>query len=216
MKIVITGHKTGLGEYVSDAMIAQGHTVNGYSRSTGYDINDPDVRDTILLENLDADLFFNNAYGRMQNIEFDDMPNHWKRGENGQLKLLEQFCDAWKGRTDKYILHSGSKIVYKNIQKIKQVKTYRIDKMDCTTLIKTYTDIGLGPNICDFSMGMFDTPMADVWPDYFIRGKVEDYGKTMVMFINNKESIWPKEAVFDNPGRVEFGPVELAKREGWL
>jgi hypothetical protein len=215
MKIVITGHKTGLGEYVSDAMIAQGHTVTGYSRSTGYDINDADVRDTILLENLDADLFFNNAYGRMQ-VDFDDMPNHWKRGENGQLKLLEQFCNAWKGRTDKYILHSGSKIVYKNIQKIKQVKTYRIDKMDCTKLIKTYTDIGLGPNICDFSMGMFDTPMADVWPDYFIRGKVEDYGKTMVMFINNKEIIWPKEAVFDNPGRVEFGPVELAKREGWL
>ena len=215
MKIVITGHKTGLGEYVSDAMIAEGHTVKGYSRSTGYDINDADVRDAILLENLDADLFFNNAYGRMQ-IDFDDMPNHWKRGENGQLKLLEQFCDAWKGRTDKYILHSGSKIVYKNIQRIKQAKAYRIDKMDCTKLIKTYTDIGLGPNICDFSMGMFDTPMADVWPDYFIRGKVEDYGKTMVMFINNKESIWPKEVVFDNPGRVEFGPVELAKREGWL
>ena len=194
MKIVITGHKTGLGEYVSDAMIAEGHTVKGYSRSTGYDINDADVRDAILLENLDADLFFNNAYGRMQ-IDFDDMPNHWKRGENGQLKLLEQFCDAWKGRTDKYILHSGSKIVYKNIQRIKQAKAYRIDKMDCTKLIKTYTDIGLGPNICDFSMGMFDTPMADVWPDYFIRGKVEDYGKTMVMFINNKESIWPKEVV---------------------
>lgn len=213
MKIVITGHKTGLGEYVSDAMIAQGHTVKGYSRSTGYDINDPDARDTILLENLDADVFFNNAYGRLVDIEFEDQPNHWKRGENGQLKLLEQFCDAWKGRTDKYILHSGSKIVYKNIQKIKQVKTYRIDKMDCTALIKTYTD---GPNICDFSMGMFDTPMADVWPDYFNRGKVEDYGKTMVMFLNNKEIIWPKEAVFDNPGRIEFGPLELAKREGWV
>ena len=213
MKIVITGHRTGLGEYVSDAMIAQGHTVKGYSRSTGHDINDADVRDAILLENLDADIFFNNAYGRIDHVDFDDMPNHWKRGENGQLKLLEQFCDAWKGRTDKYILHSGSKIVYKNIQKIKQIKTYRIDKMDCTALIKTYKE---GPNICDFSMGMFDTPMADVWPDYFNRGKVEDYGKTMVMFMNNKESIWPSEAVFDNPGRVELGPLELAKREGWL
>jgi hypothetical protein len=63
---------------------------------------------------------------------------------------------------------------------------------------------------------MFDTPMADMWPDYFIRGDVEDYGQQLVMFIDNKETIWPREAVFDNPGRKEYGPYEIAQMEGSL
>lgn len=58
MKIVITGHTSGLGKAIYDHY-KHDHTVIGLSRSNGYDIRS---NDAIVNVASTADIFFNNAY----------------------------------------------------------------------------------------------------------------------------------------------------------
>jgi nucleoside-diphosphate-sugar epimerase len=91
MKIAITGHTQGLGlafcNYFKD------HEVIGFSRSGGYDIVDPTVRNKILQELQGADIFINNAYN-----DFDD----------SQLQLLISAYNLWQG-TNKVIVNISSR-----------------------------------------------------------------------------------------------------------
>ena len=58
MKIVITGHTSGLGKAIYDHY-KHDHTVIGLSRGNGYDIRS---NDAIVNVASTADIFFNNAY----------------------------------------------------------------------------------------------------------------------------------------------------------
>ena len=60
MKIVITGHTSGIGKCLYDKFITFGHEVIGVSRTTGYDLNTDVDRVVELAEN--CDLFVNNCY----------------------------------------------------------------------------------------------------------------------------------------------------------
>lgn len=68
MKIVITGHTSGVGEATFSLLKSLGHTVIGLSRSNNYDINDVDrVVNKIIAE--DPDVFINNAYSKNTQTE---------------------------------------------------------------------------------------------------------------------------------------------------
>lgn len=63
MNITITGHTSGLGLAIYNAMLARGHNVRGFSRSCGWDISTQaeEIGDIV----SESDLFFNNAHYRV-------------------------------------------------------------------------------------------------------------------------------------------------------
>lgn len=91
MKVSVTGHTKGIGKSLYDKFQEQGHTVIGFSASTGFDIGDPTTIKEILDFSLDCDIFINNAYH-----------------PTGQTVLLKEFISAWNG-TDKLIINICSK-----------------------------------------------------------------------------------------------------------
>jgi hypothetical protein len=60
VKIVITGHTSGLGKGLYDHFLNQGHEVFGLSRSNGFDISDNFEQVVDICS--ECDLFINNAY----------------------------------------------------------------------------------------------------------------------------------------------------------
>lgn len=67
MKVLITGHTSGIGKSLLEHYKNKGHTVIGMSRSNGYDITKD--QDKIIKESKDADLFINNATSDMAQLE---------------------------------------------------------------------------------------------------------------------------------------------------
>ena len=75
MKIAITGHTKGIGKACHD-LLSEDHEVTGFSRSNGYDINDPE---SIFSSAKDSDVFINNAYsGTAQSALFDIFFQDWE------------------------------------------------------------------------------------------------------------------------------------------
>lgn len=91
MKIAITGHTDGIGKAIAEACEAAGHEVVGFSRATGYHL----FKDMKLVADAaeDCDVFVNNRY-----TYFD----------TGQLEMLYQMFELWKGE-DKRIINIGSR-----------------------------------------------------------------------------------------------------------
>jgi NAD(P)-dependent dehydrogenase (short-subunit alcohol dehydrogenase family) len=87
MKVAITGHTRGIGKSLSKIF----PDFLGFSRSNGYDINDPVARQRILAESIDCDVFVNNAH-----CDF------------GQQYLLYDFWEAWQSK-NKIIVNIGSR-----------------------------------------------------------------------------------------------------------
>lgn len=65
MKIVITGHTSGIGKALYDLLIAQGHTVVGLSRSNGFDLSLN--LNMFMLDNWDV--YINNAQYEFKQTE---------------------------------------------------------------------------------------------------------------------------------------------------
>jgi len=61
VKVAITGHTQGLGKALFDIY----DNSMGFSRSNGFDINDPDP---IVKASLDCDIFINNAWDKFAQI----------------------------------------------------------------------------------------------------------------------------------------------------
>ena len=89
MKVAITGHTQGIGQALSSVFQQYGHEVIGFSRSNGFDISNPQARQSMLSYNVDV--FINNAYH-----------------PTGQTELLKELIDRW-GHTDTLIIHMSSK-----------------------------------------------------------------------------------------------------------
>lgn len=84
MKIVITGHTSGLGKAIYDHFSKAGHEVTGLSRSTGHDLST--LTDDILSIAGSADLFFNNAYvGHTQSVLLKSLYNTVRTVTSGSM-----------------------------------------------------------------------------------------------------------------------------------
>lgn len=91
MKIAITGHTQGIGLAIANHFNT--HTILGFSRANGYDINQPEARARILSQIADCDMFVNNAYGDK---------------DNSQLLLLIAVHELWRD-TNRTIVNISSR-----------------------------------------------------------------------------------------------------------
>jgi NADP-dependent 3-hydroxy acid dehydrogenase YdfG len=89
MKVAITGHTSGIGQGLCQHFQAQGHEVQGFSRSNGYTL--PDTISKVLVKSLSCDIFVNNA-----------IPI------NSQIVLLEKLWSKWHTQKNKTIVVIGS------------------------------------------------------------------------------------------------------------
>jgi hypothetical protein len=154
MKIVITGHTRGIGKALADVFSAGGHTVIGFSKSTGFDIGDPGIIKEIADRSTDCDVFINNAFHYL-----------------GQFDLLKEMINRWDGTT-KMIININTKAKFLGEEGINEflsmmpepifLKTYIESKQWQDKLVKSRLAIGT-PQILDVSPGPVDTEMGKVF-----------------------------------------------------
>jgi len=143
-KIAITGHTSGIGLNLFEVFSANGHEVIGYSRRTGSDIEDPDVRKRIIDENADCDIFINNAYS-----------------PNGQTKLLEELVAHWD-RQPKKIINVSSKLSFFELGKVSVLDDYIKQKSHQNEIIQQRFSAAY-PQIMNVVIGLVDTSMSAVF-----------------------------------------------------
>jgi|LauGreDrversion4_2_1035121.scaffolds.fasta_scaffold720630_2 short-subunit dehydrogenase involved in D-alanine esterification of teichoic acids len=143
-KIAITGHTSGIGLNLFEVFAANGHEVTGYSRRTGADIEDPDVRKRIIDENADCDIFINNAYS-----------------PNGQTKLLEELVAHWDSQPKK-IINVSSKLSFFELGKVSVLDDYIKQKSQQNEIIQQRFSTAY-PQIMNVVIGLVDTPMSTVF-----------------------------------------------------
>jgi len=69
MKILMTGHTKGLGKFMHDYFVSNGHEVEGISRSNGYDLKNQETINYIIASADNFDLFINNTYQFERQLE---------------------------------------------------------------------------------------------------------------------------------------------------
>ena len=143
-KIAITGHTSGIGLNLFEVFSSNGHEVTGYSRRTGADIEDPDVRKRIIDENADCDIFINNAYS-----------------PNGQTKLLEELVAHWDSQPKK-IINVSSKLSFFELGKVSVLDDYIKQKSQQNEIIQQRFSAAY-PQIMNVVIGLVDTPMSGVF-----------------------------------------------------
>jgi len=143
-KVAITGHTSGIGLNLFEVFSANGHEVTGYSRRTGSDIEDPDVRKRIIDENADCDIFINNAYS-----------------PNGQTKLLEELVAHWDSQPKK-IINVSSKLSFFELGKVSVLDDYIKQKSQQNEIIQQRFSTAY-PQIMNVVIGLVDTPMSTVF-----------------------------------------------------
>jgi NAD(P)-dependent dehydrogenase (short-subunit alcohol dehydrogenase family) len=65
MKVAITGHSRGIGQAIAQ-MLSQEHNIVGMSRSNGFDVSNVD---SVVAAAADCDVFINNAYSGLAQVE---------------------------------------------------------------------------------------------------------------------------------------------------
>lgn len=99
MKIVITGHTSGIGKWFFDYYQSQGHSVVGFSRSTGHDVADPVAQQHIVNACADADIFINNAYSGFAQ---SDIMFKFAKQYSDQQKTIINIGSSITQRYDRY------------------------------------------------------------------------------------------------------------------
>lgn len=129
MKISITGHTSGLGECLYKHL-SQNNTVLGFSRSSGFSIAEPQVREHIASGNYDV--FINNAFN-FDNMDNDDQLSMLKlvyEKHYGDMNTSSQWSIApINENTKPLIINIGSSIT--DAEPLRSdVQTYKARKVD--------------------------------------------------------------------------------------
>ena len=110
MKIAITGHTSGIGkslfDYYESVRRLRDDTALGFSRSNGYNINNPQK---IIEQSLDSDVFINNAYAEFAQVELlYGLWKHWKFLNRQIICISSVSPDVTKGFEWPYSIHKGA------------------------------------------------------------------------------------------------------------
>jgi short-subunit dehydrogenase involved in D-alanine esterification of teichoic acids len=143
-KVAITGHTSGIGLELFEIFTTNGYEVTGYSRSTGSNIEDIDVRRRIIEETVDFDIFINNAYS-----------------PNGQTMLLKELSQQWDGQPKK-IINISSKLSFFELGKIGVLDEYIKQKSHQNEIIQQRFSTAY-PQIMNVIIGLVDTPMSAIF-----------------------------------------------------
>jgi len=140
MNIGITGHTSGIGKAIAEWFSERGHTIVGFSRSTGHDLSKPDMTRQIALSSDNIDVFVNNAFFRM-----------------GQVDLLYHLYDRWKDDPSKTILTISSNTgdVTKNYK-----HPYAVFKIALDEAVAQLQNTNPACRIMNLRPGYVDTPMV--------------------------------------------------------
>lgn len=103
MKVAITGDTRGIGLGIKEYFLSKNYEVLGFSRSQGYDISNPFIREKIAKLSNDCDIFVNNAY-TSEGSQFSllkKIHNHWK----DQNKIIVNISSRFTANKDLYCIH---------------------------------------------------------------------------------------------------------------
>jgi short-subunit dehydrogenase len=181
MKVCITGHTRGIGQSLTTIFESNHHQVFGFSRSNGYDISDQTIRQKIVEQSLDADVFINNAYDAV-----------------GQTDLLKILIDQWSG-TDKLIINISSKLSYYPVGTENGVyDEYIKAKAEQNAIVKSKI-FNCKPNIINVITGLVDTEMSSI---FVSEHKISPMGLAMLIYdiVKYKNLVSVQEIVVDAPG----------------
>lgn len=143
MKVAITGHTRGIGFALAEKFKANNYKVVGFSASTGCNIDDFNVRQNIIEQILDCDIFVNNAYHPI-----------------GQTDLLKQVTNKWEG-TDKTIINISSKFVFQK-DDYARFREYTTAKKEQNKFIEDRMTVN-SPRILNVLPGIVDTDMSSMF-----------------------------------------------------
>ena len=107
MKIAITGHTKGIGQGLYTYFNSLGHDVTGFSRTNGYNLTNPEVRQQVVNKSKDFDIFINNSY-------------------NGQNELFNEIFPLYKDDESKTIVNIVSFLKYREF--LPFADQYKINK----------------------------------------------------------------------------------------
>lgn len=183
MKIGITGHTHGIGKSTFELLSNNGHTVTGFSRQNGYDIDSVENRNKILKEIQDFDVFINNAFSM------------------NQTTLLTELINLWDGK-DKLIINLGSKVTTIDFDElpanflIPGQLQYVAEKRKQEQIIKDRLPYAF-PQLTNLVIGLTDTRMVAYWDAVKIDPK--HVAATIDFVISNRDFIEVQTMVIDVP-----------------
>lgn len=174
MKVCITGHNYGIGKAIAETFIKNGFSVEGFSRSNGYDISNEEDRLRIIEKSLVADVFVNNAYHPV-----------------GQPELLEKLTEEYTGT----IINVSSKLSFFPLGK--GYDEYILSKQRLNNFIKKRI-FNQSPRILNVITGLVDTDMAKV----FEAKKIvpADLANLIYDLFKYKDLVSVQEIIVDAPG----------------
>jgi hypothetical protein len=186
-KIAITGHTRGIGKALADIFTAQGYEVVGYSQSNGYDIGEQSIRNNILEQTKNFDIFINNAYHPF-----------------GQTALLDSVITHWN-ETDKLIINMSSKMVHKQ----SGFEEYISAKTKQNEIVKSRVFTNK-PKILNIIVGAVDTDMAKIW----ISKKINpvDLAKFIYEMVKYQDILAVQEVTIDVPG-LKWSEIQLCQTQ---
>jgi hypothetical protein len=177
-KVSITGHTSGIGLNLFEIFTANGHTVTGYSRSNGSDIEDSNVRKRIIEETEDCDIFINNAYS-----------------PNGQTTLLKELSAQWAGQPKK-IINVSSKLSFFELGKISVLDDYIKQKSEQNEIIQRRFSTAY-PQIMNVIIGLVDTPMSAI----FQSPKLDPHTLSEFIYkMSTIDDLYIQQIIVDVPG----------------
>jgi hypothetical protein len=183
MKIGMTGHTHGIGKATFELLSNNGHTVTGFSRQNGYDIDSVENRNKILKEVEDFDVFINNAFSM------------------NQTTLLTELINMWDGK-DKLIINLGSKVTMIDFDTIPAnfvisgQEPYVIEKRKQEQIIRDRLTHPL-PKLTNLVIGLTDTRMVAYLDALKINPK--HLASTIDFVISNRDFIEVQTMVIDVP-----------------
>lgn len=178
MKVVITGHVSGIGQALFCYYRDRGHEVLGFDKSTGSDIDKLEIRKKIVEQSLDADIFINNAFAPL-----------------GQTELLEQMIQAWDG-SQKKIINLNSKMIFLPLKKIPIFDQYIKQKQQQNQIIIDRMTVS-SPQILNVILGLVDTALAKMFTG---KKLTADRVANLIYDLSMLDDVYIQEIVIEVPG----------------
>ncbi len=145
MKALVTGHKRGVGKWISSYLKEKDFEIQGFSQSEEKDINDPHVQDELVLACESANIFVNNAHSGF-----------------AQVELLQKVFKKWKN-SEKLILNIGAGHFRPEIWQLVDSQ-YTAEKAALHALTQTIQAEQSQCRVSLLALGMMDTESCSPLP----------------------------------------------------